>query len=281
MKRIKIGSGLLLINLLVVILVILIYFFPSNVLRIILGLPFVLFFPGYALMGALYPSKAGIGGIERVALSFGLSFAVVALLGLILNYTPWGIRIESLLYTTALFILIMSVVAWFRRRRLVEEGRFNVEFSVTLPGWEKSVWDRTLTIVLVLVVLGAIGMLIYVIATPKVGQKFTEFYILGQEGNAETYPVELVVEEEGELLVGVINNEYEVVDYRVEVRIDGIKNTEITGITLGHEEKWEQEVSFVPEKAGDDQKLEFLLYKDGELEPCLDPLRLWIDVKEP
>jgi uncharacterized membrane protein len=281
MKRIKIGSGLLLINLLVVILVILIYFFPSNVLRIILGLPFVLFFPGYALMGALYPSKAGIGGIERVALSFGLSFAVVALLGLILNYTPWGIRLESLLYTTALFILIMSVVAWFRRRRLVEEGRFNVEFSVTLPGWEKSVWDRTLTIVLVLVVLGAIGMLIYVIATPKVGQKFTEFYILGQEGNAETYPVELVVEEEGELLVGVINNEYEVVDYRVEVRIDGIKNTEITGITLGHEEKWEQEVSFVPEKAGDNQKLEFLLYKDGELEPCLDPLRLWIDVKEP
>jgi uncharacterized membrane protein len=281
MKRIKIGSGLLLINLLVVILVILIYFFPSNVLRIILGLPFVLFFPGYALMGALYPSKAGIGGIERVALSFGLSFAVVALLGLILNYTPWGIRLESLLYTTALFILIMSVVAWFRRRRLVEEGRFNVEFSVTLPGWEKSVWDRTLTIVLVLVVLGAIGMLIYVIATPKVGQKFTEFYILGQEGNAETYPVELVVEEEGELLVGVINNEYEVVDYRVEVRIDGIKNTEITGITLGHEEKWEQEVSFVPEKAGDDQKLEFLLYKDDELEPCLDPLRLWIDVKEP
>jgi uncharacterized membrane protein len=281
MKRIKVGSGLLLINLLVVILVILIYFFPSNVLRIILGLPFVLFFPGYALMGALYPSKAGIGGIERVALSFGLSFAVVALLGLILNYTPWGIRLESLLYTTALFILIMSVVAWFRRRRLVEEGRFNVEFSVTLPGWEKSVWDRTLTIVLVLVVLGAIGMLIYVIATPKVGQKFTEFYILGQEGNAETYPVELVVEEEGELLVGVINNEYEVVDYRVEVRIDGIKNTEITGITLGHEEKWEQEVSFVPEKAGDNQKLEFLLYKDGELEPCLDPLRLWIDVKEP
>jgi uncharacterized membrane protein len=279
MKRIKIGSGLLLINLLVVILVILIYFFPSNVLRIILGLPFVLFFPGYALMGALYPSKAGIGGIERVALSFGLSFAVVALLGLILNYTPWGIRLESLLYTTALFILIMSVVAWFRRRRLVEEGRFNVEFSVTLPGWEKSVWDRTLTIVLVLVVLGAIGMLIYVIATPKVGQKFTEFYILGQEGDAETYPEELTVGEEGELLVGIVNNEYEVVDYRVEARIDGIKNTEITGITLGHEEKWEQEVSFFPEKAGDDQKLEFLLYKDGELEPCLDPLRLWIDVK--
>jgi uncharacterized membrane protein len=69
------------------------------------------------------------------------------------------------------------------------------------------------------------------------------------------------------------------VDYRVEVRIDGIKNTEVTGITLEHEEKWEQEVSFVSERVGENQKLEFLLYKDGELEPCLDPLRLWIDVK--
>jgi len=32
----------------------------------------------------------GIDGIERVALSFGLSIAIVPLIGLVLNFTPWG-----------------------------------------------------------------------------------------------------------------------------------------------------------------------------------------------
>jgi uncharacterized membrane protein len=151
---------------------------------------------------------------------------------------------------------------------------------MALPGWGKSVRDRILTIILIIAVIGVIGTLSYVIANPKTGQEFTEFYILSPEGNAETYPVELVVGEEGKLLVGIINNEYKVVDYRVEVRLDSIKYTEVGGITLGHEEKWEQNMSFIPEKAGDNQKLEFLLYKDGETEPCLEPLRLWIDVRE-
>ena len=39
------------------------------------------------------------------------------------------------------------------------------------------------------VIVAAIGTLIYVISTPKVGEKFTEFYILGEGGKAEGYPV--------------------------------------------------------------------------------------------
>jgi len=35
-------------------------------------------------------SREGIDGIERVALSFGLSIAIVPLIGLVLNFTPWG-----------------------------------------------------------------------------------------------------------------------------------------------------------------------------------------------
>ncbi len=68
-------------------LVAIIILFPSNILRIILGLPFLLFFPGYTLVAALFTRKEGMGSIERVALSFGLSIAVVPLIGLILNYT--------------------------------------------------------------------------------------------------------------------------------------------------------------------------------------------------
>ena len=36
--------------------------------------------------------------------------------------------------------------------------------------------------------MGALGALGYVIATPRVGKGFTEFYILGLSGRAADYP---------------------------------------------------------------------------------------------
>jgi len=47
--------------------------FNGTPIRIILGLPLVLFLPGYALIATLFPRKDDLDGIERIALSFGLS----------------------------------------------------------------------------------------------------------------------------------------------------------------------------------------------------------------
>jgi len=122
-------------------------------------------------------------------------------------------------------------------------------------------------------------MLGYVIAKPKVGERFTEFYILGKEGKAIDYPEELVVGEEGKVIVGIINQEHETVSYRVEVRINGMKNSEVGPIVLEHEEERELEVSFVPQVSGNNQKVEFLLYKQGQTEAC-QSLHLWVEVKD-
>lgn len=278
--RIKLGDGLIPLNLLAWVLILFIIFFPSNILRIILGIPFVLFCPGYTLMAALFTKKEGMGGIERVALSFGLSIAVVSLIGLILNYTPWGIRLEPILYSVASFILIASIIAWLRRRRLTEHERFAIQFQVTMPGWGEGVWGKVLAITVVVAILATLGTLGYVIATPKVGETFTEFYILGQDGKAANYPKELKVGEKGEVIVGVVNHEGKEVSYRVEVVVGSQESTEVGPVVLVNEQKWEGEVSFVPEVAGENQKVEFLLYKDGEVEPCLEPLHLWVDVKK-
>ena len=143
-----------------------------------------------------------------------------------------------------------------------------------------NLWDRVLTITLVIVILGGLGMLGYVIATPKVGETFTEFYLLGQQGKATNYPKELKVGDEGRIIVGIVNHERREVSYRVEVVISSKKSYEIGPVVLVDEEKWEAKVGFVPEVAGENQKVEFLLYKDGEAEPCLESLHLWIDVSE-
>jgi uncharacterized membrane protein len=278
--RVRLGTGLILLNLLTCVLILVVAFFPSDILRIILGIPFLVFFPGYTLMAAVFAKKEGVGGTERVAFSFVLSLAVVPLIGLILNYTSWGITLESILYSLASFIIITSIIAWLRQRRLAEEERFSIDFQVTIPGWGEGVWNRVLTVTLAIAVVGALGAVGYVIATPRAGETFTELYILGPEGKAADYPRELRVGEEGEVTVVIVNHEGEEVSYRVEVTIDSRKNTEIGPVVLIDEQKWEGEVSFVPEVAGERQKVEFLLYRDGEVEPCLEPLYLWVDVRE-
>jgi len=254
--------------------------FTSGIPRIIFGLCLVLFFPGYTLLSALFPKKDELSGIERIALSFGLSIAVVPLIGLILNYTPWGIRIYPILISVTLFILITSAVAWRRQRKLPSEERFGVALAIKLPRWAgMSTVDKALSIGLVVAIVAALGCLGYVITNPRQGEKFTEFYILGPEGRAENYPRQLIVGEEARIILGIVNHEYEPTDYRVVIEINGIENAELhTGI-LAHEAKWEREVGFTLEEAGLNQKVQFWLYKDEEPQPCLeDPLHLYIDV---
>lgn len=80
--------------------------YPIVYARYILGSIFVLWLPGYSLIKALFPTKE-IDNIERTALSIGMSLALVPITGLLLNYTPWGIRLTpvtlSLLALTTVF----------------------------------------------------------------------------------------------------------------------------------------------------------------------------------
>lgn len=277
--KLKISNELIPLNLLVLALVIVIYLYPLTSLRIVLGLPFVLFFPGYALMAALYPRRGDINGIERLALSFGMSIAVVPLIGLALNYSPWGIRLEPILISVALFIFGNSMIAWLKRQKYSQAERFGIELDLRFSHESSSAWDRALSVGLPLAILGALGTMGYVISKPKIGEKFTEFYILGPAGKAQDYPRELVQGEKGRVIVGIINREYESTVYRVEITIGGEKVGEVKPITLNHEEKWEQEAAFVPTRTLSKQKIEFLLYK-GDAAEAYRTLHLWFDVKE-
>jgi len=150
-----------------------------------------------------------------------------------------------------------------------------------LAPWRgRSFLDKVLSVILVVAILGAIGAVGYVIARPEVGERFTEFYILGPEGKAENYPKELVVGEETGVLVGIINREREIVNYYMEVQIDGVRNNQMGPLELGHDVEWEEIVSFTPYRVGNNQKVEFLLYKNGQSEPYLEPLCLWVNVED-
>jgi len=93
--------------------------YPLVVLRWIVGSIFVLFLPGFVVMQALFPSKKELDDIERFALSVGLSIAITPLIGLLLNYTPWGIRLDPILSSLFVFTLSIAIIATYRKYRTV------------------------------------------------------------------------------------------------------------------------------------------------------------------
>ncbi len=256
-------------------------------IRTVLGLPMVLFFPGYALIAALFPKKDDLDGIERIALSFGLSIAVVPLLGLGLNYTPWGIRLIPILVTLVIFTLTMCVITIYRRSELPGGEVFSVPFAAFFASIHEEIFtkpgsrvDRILTVILVISIIASVVMLVYVIVTPKQGEKFTEFYILGPGGMADDYPTEFILGDSSTVIVGIVNHEYVPINYSLAMVLENESLTRKQEIMLAHNETWEQPVTFTPDRAGTDMKLQFLLYKEYNYTTPYRDLHLWIDVLE-
>ena len=245
--------------------------------RIVLGILFVLFFPGYALLAALFPRKDRPDVVGRVALIFVLSIALISLIALALNYTSWGIRTNPIVGGIAVFSSITSLVAFWRQLRLPEEQRLVFPLHMKLPRWKsKSTLDKVLMAVLTITILAGIGGLSYMFSNPRVEEKFTEFYFSGQGD----YHPELTLGENDSVTAGIINHEGQILNYHIVVDIDGGKVQQTDLISLADEEKWEHPVTFVPTKVGENQSVEFLLYRSDEGEPYLS-LNFWLDVNAP
>jgi len=81
---------------------------PYVYIRYILGSIFVLLLPGYSMIKTLFPTRE-INNTERTILSIGMSLALVPLVGLLLNYTPWGIRLTPVTLSLLSLTTILTV----------------------------------------------------------------------------------------------------------------------------------------------------------------------------
>lgn len=278
-------------------------------LRVIFGVPVVLFVPGYALIAALFPAAKDIDGIERIALSFGLSIAIVPLIGLALNYTPWGIRLDPIVVSLSLFTLCMCVVAQYRRAQVPPAERFSVPFGLLRPAIaaeffpkESSRLDRVLSIILLVAIIAAVATTIYVIVVPKEGEKFTEFFILGKDQKAADYPSRLVTGENSSLFIGIGNHEYRTITYTVETWLVSMAFDETTNtssvramdrldrfmVPVSHNQTIIRPYTFAPGTTGYN-RIEFLLFNEtvpDELVRGMDrinrsyrDLHLWVTIR--
>jgi uncharacterized membrane protein len=279
-------------------------------LQVVLALPMILFLPGYCLIAALFCKEDDIDLIERIALSFGLSIAVVPLIGLGLNFTPWGIRLEPIVISLTLFTVAMILIAQYRRTLLLPGQRFRFPVSEivnavrnSLNPQEGSRVDRILMIVLIFSILFAVVTTIYVITVPKEGERFTEFFILGEQQKAADYPDQIIVGEQYPLYIGVGNHEYRPVTYTVRTfgMLMEFDNTTNTSRIISMDPLWQQsltvahnETATIPynlsvEKSGYN-RIEFLLFNDTVPGPDVSSgdlmnasyrdLHLWVNVRD-
>ena len=93
-----------------------------EILRVILGSAFVLFLPGF-VWSYVFFEKGKIDEIERIALSFGLSIALVPLAVFWLN---WIFKVKINLMNTSLIILgLMGIAAGILYVKIRRENEFS------------------------------------------------------------------------------------------------------------------------------------------------------------
>jgi len=244
-------------------------------------------------------------GVELLALSGGMSIAIVALIGFGLNYTSWGIKLESVLLCVANFVYITSAIALARRTVLLKRIDLTTEVTLKLPVWKGGAIDKSFSIALVVLILGTLGALGYFIAH-RSNETFSEFYVLGNGGHAQDYPSAFILENGqvtyvrygagayqanngwGEVTLGIVNHEKQETTYLVKITVDGRPVAvnyngaiidELEPVKLQPGEKWEGVVGFAPQHLGDNQQVEFVLSK-GDIPAPDDSLQFWVNVDE-
>lgn len=248
------------------VLVLVVFALPAwtSPLRVFFSLVFVLVAPGYALGALLFPKQGDIDGVERLVLALGLSVAVVPLVGLLLNYTPWGIRLLPMTLGLALFTVCMVAAAYLRRRGIPPEARF---FSwINRSELQGGIW------LLGLVAL-SFGVVIVAVQTLRPPRNATEFYVLGAQGRLQDYPTALSPGQTFTLTLGVRNYEGDGESYRIrapftEAVTEGATERTVVEVPpLERGEVWEEALTLrAPEGSGRTQ-LTFELYRTGEAEP--------------
>jgi uncharacterized membrane protein len=205
----------------------------------VLSVPVLLFISGYCILAALFPKNDDIGLTERIALSFGLSIVLAALIGFGLIFTngePWLVPIALI---SILDGYVMILIAFFRRSFLPPDQRFRMPFSSIRNAVHEGLFppestriDQLLSVILILVIITAITTTFYVIASPKESEHFSEFYILGEKRMADDYPNQIIAGLSYPMFVGVGNHEYRNMNYTIETwamktEFDNTTNTSV------------------------------------------------------
>jgi uncharacterized membrane protein len=252
--------------------------FTSGWFHVAFGLALVLLLPGYAVAAAAFPRSDDLEALERLALSFGLSVAISMLIGLGLSYSPWSATSLTSPVSLALFVILTSTFAQYRRRRLFPASTGLWDFRTWSPRKLARLQGHTHVAPSALLV-GACVLLAATVAysrAPVASSRGAEFYVLGRNGKAGSYPQHIVGGKPESVVLALVNGSQRD-DYRVTTAVNGKTVGHISGISLQPGKRWERIVNVHINPSSRAQRVDFLLSKRGAQNPYRY-LRLWVRV---
>lgn len=293
-------------------------------LRPVLSLAFVLFAPGYTVVSALFPggetrhtgsstlnpwgasqeTERGVTLIERLVFSFGISVGLTILLGLGLGLQSDGLNRVTLYVGLATITAAGLLVTAIRRARLPRDRRFQLPVGKAMGRvWTSASNGRPAT-----TAANVALAVTFVLAVVAVGASFTaqpddgitEMYLLSENESGayvpEGYPETIEQNGNESFVLGISNQEGEMVEYTVVVLLQKFEGEDETGppasetrlhtftTTLADNETEQITHSIGPSSTGQNYRLNYLLYiGEPPSSPTLDnayrEVHLWIDVE--
>jgi uncharacterized membrane protein len=188
--------------------------------KLIVSLPLVFVYPGYALTAMLF-RRTTLGVVERLALSFGLSITITIIGGFIIDKTVWGLQATSWAIWLGGITVGCSCVA------LVLRHEYALERTPTWPvirSYVRYGWPLALAAVVVIISIG--------LARDKASTQpypgFTQLWLVPYD-NGPANAIRL----------GVYNQEGAPEQYHLRVEADGRQLLDWPMIQLNPGETWE------------------------------------------
>lgn len=292
-------------------------------IRAVLGGFLLLFLPGYALTTLVFPAtepvadtethspmagtdgprRASLPFLERLALGFGLSVALVPVFAWGLSSVNADIAFEttSILGVSAATATLGTLFGAVRRARVPSKNRYVLPFGGL--GHLHSVWatsnvDKALNIVLTLSIVVAAVVVTAGIVAPNQGETFTQVTILTENDDGELvagdYPNQIAPGDTAEMVLQVENYEQQSTTYTVVVQLqrvddDGrvVEQVELNQFsrTLADQQTWQATHIIRPTLEGEDLRIAYLVYRgDAPAQASLDSayrsVTLWTDVTD-
>lgn len=197
-------------------------FVTVPVLSAVVAVPAILCAPGYALLRLLLPADR-FSLPERGIFAVGLSIALTILTGLVLNATPWGLRVVP--FTLALSAITLAIAG------------LALLLGTPAPARPKLDLRRNHLVLFVgaaLLVIVALVISVQGVQTYQTAQ-FTQTWLLSADSTHLTF--------------GLQNEEGHADTYKVVVMVNGVVVQHWDAVTLADQQQWQQ-VLAKPTRAG-------------------------------
>ena len=248
----------------------------------LVGIPLLLFAPGYGVLAAGFPKRTDLDWVQRVAFSVALSVVLTPLV-VFAEYFSYG-RLDYGWALAGIVLVTVSVtcVGLYRRLALPVSDRVAIAIEIRRPSRnDRNYLDQLINYLVVASAISASVGAGYMALTWKTPQPPIEFYVLDSNGTASNYPASLRLNEVTTVIIGVRNHEPAKAQYRIVIDLVGIRlETNVTtgkidavetnrtsigeyNLTMEGGAVWERPFAFMIRSVGL-WRLDFLLLNGGD-----------------